>query len=1100
MRVLYWNTNKRRAPAETVLREDYDVIAMQEPWRDPSRGTIYCPRMSEYYGMDAGAPSRAVIYVHKRHALKSWTSRVEKDWCSVTFTGDSNSEPLTIYSIYAERKTGNNWNTPIHTVGSETRRGQIILTGDFNLHHPLWDREGRTDVGSELLLDWAERWQLRLVTPWGETTRRMHGDRDSTLDHAWASEGVSVRYEGDPGHTGSDHTAQVIQVGDGAPRAQPQAAPEGWSWKSMDRNRVKEEAKGLRLKTDLTNPQELDEAVEDLIRQLQEIADETVPRRKLGNRRATPWWDGEVSEMVRRTRRARRKYIAVRSDRNWEHLQEADREQQQVMRAARRKCWRRVIAEASKDNKKIWTLERWARLRSHGPQELVKLPSLGRTEGEEPTATTHEEKTGLLAERFFPNPEADLSDILDRTWADETFRNPFGIQRTVDASEITEILRRTGAWKAPGTSDWLPTGFLKACGRPLAEILAKITNASFALEYYPRRFRAAGVVVLAKPGKTIAQKQTPGGWRPIALLSAVGKVIEAVIGRRIADAAEEHGLLPEGQMGNRRERSTELAIRMVTDSVYTAWLKKAITSLLQLDIKGAFDTVNHIRLLDTMRRKRFPPWLVRWLRSYLEDRTAQLRFDGGVSEEIRLPAGVPQGSPLSPVLFLLYIATLYEALADCHGIVVVGFADDTNLMAFSRDVQANCRRLEAAWKVCEHWAKSRGMEFAPQKSELMHFTRAHRPLPNKVRLGGTEVTPVESARFLGVWLDRKLRWRRHLAKVKTKLETQIFALTKLAASTWGCSLARAREIYTKVIRSAIAYGASAFHKPADPQKKKPRGIAKELLTAQSNCLRVVAGAYRATPVRSLETETWVPPLDLYLSKRVAEFEARLERTGKAALLRAARGSVASAIRCRRTRRTRRGASPAPARIDIMEGTEARAAWAAEWQDRSTPDEALERDWRERWQRLLNETMDRRPGRDMEPADYPEFTQVALRKHTGLKKHESSVLVQMRTGKIGLRAFLYGRRVPDIESPLCRCGIGDETPLHLATACPGTERQRANLRRELGEKAFTDRAGFDAATADGDTGRVIARWLLRLGRLKEFRLAMRLARDSSNEEE
>ena len=107
---------------------------------------------------------------------------------------------------------------------------------------------------------------------------------------------------------------------------------------------------------------------------------------------------------------------------------------------------------------------------------------------------------------------------------------------------------------------------------------------------------------------------------------------------------------------------------------------------------------------------------------------------------------------------------------------------------------------------------------------------------------------------------------------------------------------------------------------------------------------------------------------------------------------------------------------------------------------------------------------------------------------------------MRTGKIGLRAFLYGRRVPDIESPLCRCGIGDETPLHLATACPGTERQRANLRRELGEKAFTDRAGFDAATADGDTGRVIARWLLRLGRLKEFRLAMRLAHDSSNEEE
>ena len=110
-----------------------------------------------------------------------------------------------------------------------------------------------------------------------------------------------------------------------------------------------------------------------------------------------------------------------------------------------------------------------------------------------------------------------------------------------------------------------------------------------------------------------------------------------------------------------------------------------------------------------------------------------------------------------------------------------------------------------------------------------------------------------------------------------------------------------------------------------------------------------------------------------------------------------------------------------------------------------------------------------------------------------------MLVQMRTGKIGLRAFLYGRRLPDVESPLYQCGIGDETPLYLATACPSTEQQRADLRRELGEASFMDRAGFEAATADGDTGRVIARWLLRLGRLKEYRLAMRLARDSTNED-
>jgi hypothetical protein len=78
-------------------------------------------------------------------------------------------------------------------------------------------------------------------------------------------------------------------------------------------------------------------------------------------------------------------------------------------------------------------------------------------------------------------------------------------------------------------------------------------------------------------------------------------------------------------------------------------------------------------------------------------------------------------------------------------------------MTIGRDVQANCRRLENAWRICERWARSRGMEFAPQKSELMHFTRAHNPLRNKVQLSDAEVAPKESARFLGVWLDRKLR-------------------------------------------------------------------------------------------------------------------------------------------------------------------------------------------------------------------------------------------------------------------------------------------------------------------------------------------------------
>ena len=143
--------------------------------------------------------------------------------------------------------------------------------------------------------------------------------------------------------------------------------------------------------------------------------------------------------------------------------------------------------------------------------------------------------------------------------------------------------------------------------------------------------------------------------------------------------------------------------------------------------------------------------------------------------------------------------------------------------------------------------------------------------------GYSMVKPVESARFLGVWLDRKLSWKAHQQAVERKLKTQDFALSRIAAKTWGPSLSRAREVYVKYIRSAIAYRASSFHQPTKPGDTGPRGPAKALSKAQNRSLRIVVGAYKSVPIWYLETEAWVLPLDLYLNKRLADFENRLQK-------------------------------------------------------------------------------------------------------------------------------------------------------------------------------------------------------------------------------
>jgi hypothetical protein len=827
---------------------------------------------------------------------------------------------------------------------------------------------------------------------------------------------------------------------------------------------------------EVTSIEQLENLVDDTVRQLQEIADFSTPRAKAGTGRRAGWWDGETAQAVQAARKAGRRWRAERTRRSRGAFDEAIRDQAKAIRSSQRRYWRRTVEEASEDSKLLWKLERWARIRSHAPAEQPKLPQLKRSEGDRP-ATAHAEKAEILAERFFPNLAADLTDVADTTFQDHTFSPAFELSQEVSEQDIKEALK-AGPWKAPG-ADGLPMGFLKACGKPLRKVLAAIATASFRLEHFPRRLRHAVVIVLRKPGKTVDEQQYAGAWRPISLLNTMGKVVEAVLGRRVAFAAERHRLLPEMQMGNRPHRSTELAVRLVTDVVHTAWRHGAIASLAQLDIKGAFDTVNYTRLLDTLRGMGFQPWAARWIRSYLTERTAKLWFDGEDSEVIQIRAGVPQGSPLSPILFILYTSSLYAELATHEGLASVGFADDLNLVAVARNAKDTKQVLEKAWETCSKWALKRGMQFAPNKTELLHFTRARAPITQRVRIGDTEVEPQTSARFLGVWLDRKLRWSAHLGQIRRKLQTQKFALTRIAASTWGCSLDRARLVYVVAIRSAMVYGASAYHTPS--KNGKAQGVARSLATAQSQCLRVVAGAYKATPVRQLETETHTPPIDIYLDMRLADFEERLQRTGKARLIRDTCTAIVRALRRRKGRGRPRKLKP----VDPSSGP-AKAEWAAAWARQGGTLDAAERDWKQRWQRL---TQGRRAY--TEPADKPDFTKEVLKKHRGLRKHESAALTQLRTGRIGLKAFLFEQRVPDIMTPNCSCGVA-ETPTHVFLDCRRTEA----ARREL---TMRTRRDLHAQLTNPQTTGYLTRWFLRLGLLRQFDLAEALLRQQGRDQ-
>jgi hypothetical protein len=138
------------------------------------------------------------------------------------------------------------------------------------------------------------------------------------------------------------------------------------------------------------------------------------------------------------------------------------------------------------------------------------MPELRRSARDEYVARTHGEKATLLAEKFFLDLEVNLDDIADTTFEDHTFNNTFELSQAVSENDIAGLIKKAGAWKAPG-HDLFPNRFLKVCGPPLFKVLAEIAMASFQIGYFPAHFRRANIAVLQKPGKSTQVYQTVGG-------------------------------------------------------------------------------------------------------------------------------------------------------------------------------------------------------------------------------------------------------------------------------------------------------------------------------------------------------------------------------------------------------------------------------------------------------------------------------------------------------------------------------------------------------------------------------------------------------------
>lgn len=220
--------------------------------------------------------------------------------------------------------------------------------------------------------------------------------------------------------------------------------------------------------------------------------------------------------------------------------------------------------------------------------------------------------------------------------------------------------------------------------------------------------------------------------------------------------------------------ATDLAAALIHD-IEEARIQGKDTTLLTLDIKGAFDAVLPGRLIRWLQDQGWPTSVVRWVHSFVTGRRGRMRLDGYTGEHFSIDAGVPQGSPASPILFMLYLQPLFHLGNPSRKSMRFRYADDIAIICTSKSLDSNIRVLENGFELLNNWANEQGLAFETNKTELMHFSRrkhGQNP-PITLRAGETaqtiEATNTEGAvRYLGIWLDRTLTFKHHVQKMASK--------------------------------------------------------------------------------------------------------------------------------------------------------------------------------------------------------------------------------------------------------------------------------------------------------------------------------------------
>lgn len=605
-------------------------------------------------------------------------------------------------------------------------------------------------------------------------------------------------------------------------------------------------------------------------------AEQCIPRSKPNKRKQPskqlPYWNDRCRQAIYERNRARNKMNKTKNLQDCIEFRRLKGVAQNIIKTESRNYWQAYCSNI-KENENLASVWRLAR-KMNGSSEnirrhILKLNGL--------PAEHDLDKANLMAQHF-----AKIS-------SDENYSENFKIFRSLQEEKLyeeinkpeqnpntelnenfnlAELFRAIKNLKdntSPG-DDNINYEIIKHLPRKAVKILLKFYNRLWQDGVLPSDFKHAIIIPIHKPDK---DPTNPSSYRPISLTSTIGKLMERLVTNRLNWFLEKNKLLNNNQSGFRNGRSTQDNIVRLYDQINKFIKTQGCTLAVFLDFEKAYDMIWRPGLLVKLKRLGINGKLLNYVKSFLSDRTFQVKIGNILSNKLKLENGIAQGSIIAPLLFLVMI----NDFPDSSSVENMLFADDSAVFKSGRNLKFLVKQIQIHMSKVQTWCDEWGFKLSPTKTVAVFFTLKQVPdnIRNELKIGNTVIKCEKDVKFLGVIFDSQLTFRKHIQYMESKCKRRLQLMQVISSQKWGADIKSLLTIYKTLIRPIIDYGSIAY----DSAAKSTLKIVEKI---QNKALRICTGCMKNTQINLLQNECGIMPLKLRRLEQQIKFAVKIRGT------------------------------------------------------------------------------------------------------------------------------------------------------------------------------------------------------------------------------